>query len=156
MGTLASWMLVHRVKDDTDLTERYMTRGGNVYEIRFVGECPAGSSGRFRWFLFDVNGEAETTRRGVWLRPDVEIRMTQPEPWPDFSNEALCELMLLRLEIALEREERDGRPQDPQQPQVNFGYVFSLPESVNSMAAARAGLADGLEKSRQPPPIGPN
>ena len=36
IGTLASGMLVHRDKDDTDLTERYMTRRGNVYEIRFV------------------------------------------------------------------------------------------------------------------------
>ena len=144
------------MKDDTNPARQYVTRKGDSYTIQFVKECPPGSCGRFRWFLLDVSQKAETTRRGVWLHPEFQMRITRSDRWADFSDEALLDLIFMRVAIALERGEPDGRSQKSLQPDVDFGYVFTLLGPVNSMALAKAALAEDLEKSRKPAPIGFN
>jgi hypothetical protein len=132
-------------------TVLYEIRKGVPYEIRFVG---VQKPNRHAWFLYDIKHGGTSTRRGVRLLQASEEQMRR---WGDFSDESLAKLMWVRIAIALERAESDNTATPTTtRPDMDFGYAFTLPESVNSIAAAAAEMAAALEKSRRPSPIGFN
>ena len=102
---------------DTMDAVRYVTKDGEDYDIRFVEkQTPL----RNTWFIFEVKNlsDSTTTEQGISFGRQF---MRIIEDKKGVSSKGLCELALLRLEIALERKEEDATANRPR-PTLDCGY----------------------------------
>jgi hypothetical protein len=131
---------------------RYVTKKGEDYDIRFVEkQTPL----RNTWFVFEVTNLADrtTTERGISFGRQF---MKIIEDKKGASEKGLCELALLRLKIALERQEPDataGRPR----PTVDCGYDLyntvaeEQPVSIKTETAKFEKLLRRARRSKSEP-----
>jgi hypothetical protein len=118
---------------DTTDKIRYATRNGDAYEIRFMEkQAPL----RNTWFIFEVRNLAsnEKTERGISFGRQF---MKLIEDKKDVSDDRLCELALLRLKIALEREEPDATANRPR-PTMDCGYDLYDADATDQPASMAA------------------
>lgn len=112
---------------------RYVTRKGDTYEIQFVEkQTPL----RNTWFIFEVKNLSDntTTEQGISFGRQF---MKIIEDKKGVSNKRLCELALLRLKIALEKEEADATANRPR-PTLDCGYDLYDAQSVDQPASMAA------------------
>jgi len=118
---------------ETTDTSRYATRKGDTYEIRFLGkQAPL----RNTWFIFEVNNLStdEKTEQGISFGRQFMKLIGDTD---DVSDERLLELALLRLKIALEREEPDATANRPR-PTMDCGYDLYDADSTDQPASMAA------------------
>lgn len=134
---------------DTVCTDRYATKKGDAYAIRFLTrETPL----RNTWFIFEVRNlnDDEVTERGISFgRQFMKIIADRK----DVTDKRLCDLALLRLKIALERKEPDVTANRPR-PAVDCGYDLYDAESTDqpaSMAAEKLKFEKLLRKFHRNP-----
>lgn len=102
---------------DTMDAVRYVTKGGEDYDIRFVEkQTPL----RNTWFIFEVKNLSDRTTAEQGISFGRQF-MKIIEDKEGFTNKGLCELALLRLKIALERKEEDTTANRPR-PTLDCGY----------------------------------
>ena len=112
---------------------RYVTRKGDTYEIRFVEkQTPL----RNTWFIFEVKNISDntTTEQGISFGRQF---MKIIEDKEGVTDKRLCELALLRLKIALEREEADATANRPR-PTLDCGYDLYDAHSLDQPASMAA------------------
>ena len=121
--------------ETTDIV-RYVTRKGDAYEIRFMEkQAPL----RNTWFIFEVKNlsNKEKTEQGVSFGRQFMKLIGDKK---DVSEDRLCELALLRLKIALEREEPDATANRPR-PTVDCGYDLYDTDSTDQPASMAAEMS---------------
>ena len=115
---------------------RYETRKGDTYEIRFVEkQAPL----RNTWFTFEVKNLSDnaTTEQGISFGREFMKIIGDKE---DVSDSSLCELALLRLKVALEREEPDATANRPR-PVMDCGYDLYEAGSTSQPASMAAEMS---------------
>ena len=126
---------------------RYVTKAGDDYDIRFVEkQTPL----RNTWFIFEVRNLSDhtTTEQGISFGRQF---MRIIEDKRGVSDKGLCELALLRLEIALERKEADATANRPR-PLVDCGYDLydaGAEEQPVSMKAETVKFQKKLRRARR-------
>lgn len=123
---------------------RYTTRKGDTYEIRFVEkQAPL----RNTWFIFEVKNLStkEKTEQGISFGRQFMKLIGDKK---DVSDDRLCELALLRLKIALEREEPDATANRPR-PTVDCGYDLYDADSTDQPASMAAETSKFQKKLRR-------
>lgn len=118
---------------ETTAKARYATRKGDIFEIRFMEkQAPL----RNTWFIFEVKNLAtkEKTEQGISFGRQFMKLIGDKK---DVSDARLRELALLRLKIALERDEPDATANRPR-PTLDCGYDLYDADSTDQPASMAA------------------
>jgi hypothetical protein len=126
---------------------RYATKKGEDYDIRFVEKL---TPLRNTWFIFEVKNLADhtITQQGVSFG---RLFVKTLEGTKGGSDKQLCALALLRLKIALERQEPDATANRPR-PLVDCGYDLhdaAAEEHPVSMEAETIKFQGQLRRARR-------
>ena len=126
---------------------RYATRKGRDYDIRFVEKL---TPLRNTWFIFEVRSLADrtTTKQGISFG---RLFMKGVEGQKGAGDRHLQALALLRLKIALERQEPDATANRPR-PMLDCGYdlyTAGAEESPATMEAETVKFERRLRRARR-------
>ena len=130
------------------MSTTYETRKGRAYRITYIDCIRTGQGPLYR---FRVEQGAGKTTIGILVTEFEDLSLHKTVP--NHAEQAILGILMLRLKIALEKEESGEATCFGSPPQADRIHTLRLSRCFVSLTAEEAKLTSDLQESRQPPRI---